>query len=60
MDPKADFQIHVALYEMNSNDGYHGYKLPRYFITIGKEIVFQKKRRTIMGKMIWNMKIIFW
>lgn len=40
MDPKADFQIHVALYEMNSNDGYHGYKLPRYFITIGKEIVF--------------------
>ena len=40
MDPKADFQIHVALYEMNSNDGYHGCKLPRYFITIGKDIVF--------------------
>ena len=40
MDPKIDFQIHCALYEMNSNDGYHGCKLPRYFIMIGKEIVF--------------------
>lgn len=40
MDPKAQFQIHMALYEMNSNDGYHGAKLPRYFITIGDEIVF--------------------
>ncbi len=40
MDPEIDFQIHCALYEMNSNDGYHGCKLPRYFIAIGKEIVF--------------------
>ena len=40
MDLEIDFQIHCALYEMNSNDGYHGCKLPRYFITIGKEIVF--------------------
>ena len=40
MDPKINFQIHCALYEMNSNDGYHGNKLPRYFITIGKKIVF--------------------
>lgn len=40
MDPNIDFQIHVALYEMNSNDGYHGNKLPRYFITIGKQVVF--------------------
>lgn len=40
MDPAVEFQIHCALYEMNSNDGYHGNKLPRYFITIGKEIVF--------------------
>ena len=24
MDEKAEFQIHCALYEMNSNDGYHG------------------------------------
>ena len=40
MDKTVDFQIHCALYEMNSNDGWHGSKLPRYFITIDKEIVF--------------------
>ena len=40
MEPSLDFQIHCALYEMNSNNGYHGSKLPRYFITVGKEIVF--------------------
>lgn len=40
MEPSMDFQIHCALYEMNSNDGCHGNKLPRYFITIGKDIVF--------------------
>lgn len=36
MDEKAEFQIHCALYEMNSNDGYHGNKLPRYFITMAR------------------------
>ena len=40
IDPNLNFQIHMAVYEMNSNDGWHGNKLPRYFITIGKEIVF--------------------
>ena len=40
MDPALNFQIHCALYEMNSNNGYHGSKLPRYWITIGKDIVF--------------------
>ena len=25
---------------MNGNGGYHGYNLPRYFITIGKKILF--------------------
>ena len=40
MDPEIKFQLHCALYEMNSNDGHHGNKLPRYFITVGKEIVF--------------------
>ena len=40
MDESINFQIHCAVYEMNSNDGYHGSKLPRYFITIDKEIVF--------------------
>lgn len=44
MDPAVDFQLHCALYEMNSNNGYHGNKLPRYFITVGKEIVFDYPR----------------
>ena len=40
MVPLLKMQLHMALYEMNSNDGYHGNKLPRYWITIDKEIVF--------------------
>ena len=40
IDDSIDFQIHCAVYEMNSNDGYHGSKLPRYFITIEKEIIW--------------------
>lgn len=40
IEPSVNFQIHCALYEMNSNDGYHSLKLPRYFITINKEIIF--------------------
>lgn len=40
IDPDINMQIHCSLYEMNSNDGWHGNKLPRYFITIDKEIVF--------------------
>ena len=40
MEPSLGFQLHCALYEMNSNDGWHSNKLPRYWISIGKEIVF--------------------
>lgn len=40
IDPEIKFQIHCALYEMNSKGGYHSYKLPRYFITIDKKIIF--------------------
>ena len=40
MDESINFQIHCAVYEMNSNDGWHGNKLPRYFITVDKDIVF--------------------
>ena len=40
IDPSVKFQIHCVLYEMNSNDGWHGSKLPRYFITIGKDVIF--------------------
>lgn len=39
MDEKAEFQIHCALYEMNSNDGYHGNKIPRQFIPDRKSVV---------------------
>lgn len=55
MDEKAEFQIHCALYEMNSNDGYHGNKLPRYFITIGKDVVFDYPKQFDMTlKYGWN------
>ena len=40
IEPSMNFQIHCMTYEMNSNDGWHGSKLPRLFITIGKEIIF--------------------
>lgn len=40
VDPTLYFQIHCSLYEMNSNNGYHSNKLPRYWITIGKDIIF--------------------
>lgn len=40
VDPTLKFQIHCSLYEMNSNNGYHSNKLPRYWITIGNNIVF--------------------
>ena len=40
IDPDINMQIHCSLYEMNSNDGWHGNKLPRYFITIAKDILF--------------------
>lgn len=40
MVPSTKFQIHMAIYEMNSNYGYHGNKLPRYWASIGKDIVF--------------------
>lgn len=46
VDPKLNFQIHYALYEMNSNNGYHGNKLTRCFITIGKDIVFDYPKNT--------------
>ena len=40
MEPSINMQLLCAVYEMNSNDGWHGNKLPRYYITIGKDIVF--------------------
>lgn len=59
MDPMVDFQIHCALYEMNSL-GHHGNRLPRYFITIDKEIVFDYPRDIALDKKytyLWNNDI---
>ena len=51
MDQYINFQIHCSLYEMNSNNGYHTQKLPRYFITIGNEIVFDYPREFDTSKL---------
>lgn len=42
IDDKVDFQIHMALYAYNAKNSGYGKErlLPRYWITIGKEIVF--------------------
>ncbi len=40
MEPSVDFQIHYALYTMHNKKVSHGCELPRCFITVGKEIVF--------------------
>ena len=53
IDPSVDFRIHMALYEMNSNDGYHGNKLPRYWITVGGEIVFDYPKMFDTSKYPW-------
>lgn len=50
MDKSVDMQIHCALYEMNSNDGWHGNKLPRYWVTIGKNIVFDYPKNFVGTK----------
>lgn len=39
MDSEINFQIHCVLYEMRSLNHY-GRRMPRYFITIGKDIIF--------------------
>lgn len=40
IEPSLKFQIHCMTYEMNSNDGWHSTRLPRLFITVDKEIIF--------------------
>ena len=40
IDKEINFQIHCVLYERKSNNGWHGSKLPRYFITVDKNIVW--------------------
>lgn len=42
---KVDFQIHCSVYRMNSQRG--STDLPRYWITIGKEIIFDYPKQFI-------------
>ena len=39
-----DFQIHVTIYKQNSLTASRNNKLPRYWITVGKDIVFDYPR----------------
>lgn len=45
IDPDLDFQIHCAKYRMNSQ--YGSTELPRYWITLGKEIIFDYPKQFI-------------
>ncbi len=42
-DPALDFQIHLTMYRMQSR--YGSTDLPRYWITLGKEIIFDYPSR---------------
>lgn len=45
MDESVGFQIHCAIYKMNSNFSHQTNPLPRYFITIGEDVVWDYPRQ---------------
>ena len=45
IDPTIDFQIHCVAYPMKSR--YGNTDLPRYWITLGKEIIFDYPKRIV-------------
>lgn len=45
VDPKLDFQIHYVAYRMGSQ--YGSTDLPRYWITLGKETIFDYPKQFI-------------
>lgn len=45
IDPTIDFQIHCAVYPMRSR--YGNTDLPRYWITLGKEIIFDYPKQFV-------------
>ena len=47
IDPRIDFQIHCVAYPMKSGKG--STALPRYYITIGKEIIWDYPKDFIAG-----------
>lgn len=52
IDSKANFQIHCAVYRLNSKDPMtkNPYRLPRYWITIDKKIVFDYPKMFLKEK----------
>ncbi len=48
IDKRIDFQLHCVSYRMNSQ--YGGTDLPRYFITLGKEIIFDYPKQFIKNR----------
>ena len=49
IDSRIDFQIHCVAYRMNSQRG--NTQLPRYFITLGKEIVFDYPKQFLSDEL---------
>ncbi|MBP7583682.1 MAG: hypothetical protein KBA61_06590 [Spirochaetes bacterium] len=47
IDPRIDFQIHCVAYPMKSRRGTAG--IPRYYITLGKEIIWDYPKDFIAG-----------
>ena len=47
IDPMIDFQIHCAVYPMRSR--YGSTELPRYWITLGKEIIFDYPKQFVLS-----------
>lgn len=45
---KVDFQIHCSVYRMNSQRG--GTGMPRYWITLGKDIIFDYPKQFISSE----------
>lgn len=45
IDPRIDFQVHCAVYPMDSQRGSTG--LPRYWITLGKDIIFDYPKQFV-------------
>lgn len=45
IDPELDFQLHCSIYRMQSS--YGGTDLPRYWITLGDEIIFDYPKQFV-------------
>lgn len=56
IDPKIHFQLHCSIYRMQSQRG--STDLPRYWITLGKEIIFDYPKQFVNSNgMIVNLSV---